>query len=116
MEHLLNIDALISLITLATLEIVLGIDNVIFVSILMGRLDERQKLKARRLWMVLGITVRIILLVALGWLVTNGNKELFGFDWGEKHLGSCSWVVYSSSIKQLRRSIINWKGMNTRKT
>ncbi|HLO81985.1 MAG TPA: TerC family protein [Chitinophagaceae bacterium] len=87
MEHLFNIDALISLITLATLEIVLGIDNVIFVSILMGRLDDRQKLKARRLWMVLGIAVRIILLVGLGWLVNNGNKELFGINWGERHLG-----------------------------
>jgi len=47
MEHLLTIDSLISLITLAVLEIVLGIDNVIFVSILMGRLDDRQKLRAR---------------------------------------------------------------------
>jgi predicted tellurium resistance membrane protein TerC len=87
MEHLFNIDALISLITLASLEIVLGIDNVIFVSILMGRLDDRQKLKARRLWMVLGITVRIGLLLALGWLVTNGNMELIGFDFSGKHLG-----------------------------
>jgi predicted tellurium resistance membrane protein TerC len=87
MEHLFNLDALISLITLASLEIVLGIDNVIFVSILMGRLDDSQKLKARRLWMVLGITVRIGLLLALGWLVTNGNMELIGFDFGGKHLG-----------------------------
>jgi len=87
MEHLFNIDALISLITLATLEIVLGIDNVIFVSILMGRLDEKQKLKARRLWMILGIAVRIALLLGLGWLVTNGNKELFGLNWGERHIG-----------------------------
>ncbi len=87
MEHLLTIDSLISLITLAVLEIVLGIDNVIFVSILMGRLDEKQKLKARRIWMFAGITVRIGLLLALGWLVTNGNMELFGLNVGEKHIG-----------------------------
>ncbi len=87
MEQLLTIDALISLITLASLEIVLGIDNVIFVSILMGRLDESQKLKARRLWMILGIAVRISLLMALGWLVANGNKELFGLDIADKHYG-----------------------------
>lgn len=87
MEHLLTADALISLITLATLEIVLGIDNVIFVSILMGRLDEKQKAKARRLWMILGISVRITLLLALGWLVENGNKELFGLDIGDTHVG-----------------------------
>lgn len=87
MEQLLSLDAVISLITLASLEIVLGIDNVIFVSILMGRLDDAQKLKARRLWMILGIAVRISLLMALGWLVANGNKELFGLNIGDKHIG-----------------------------
>ncbi len=77
MEHLFTIDALISLLTLATLEIVLGIDNVIFVSILMGRLDKSKHLKARRIWMIAGIAVRVALLMALGWLVKNGNQELF---------------------------------------
>jgi predicted tellurium resistance membrane protein TerC len=87
MEYLFTIDSLISLITLAILEIVLGIDNVIFVSILMGRLDDRQRLRARRIWMIAGITVRIALLVGLGWLVKNGNMELFGLNWNEKHIG-----------------------------
>ena len=77
MEHLFTVDALISLLTLATLEIVLGIDNVIFVSIIMGRLDKSQHLKARRIWMISGIAVRVALLMALGWLVRNGNQELF---------------------------------------
>ena len=87
MTHLLTADSIISLITLALLEIVLGIDNVIFVSILMGRLEQKNKLKARRLWMMLGITVRIALLMALGWLVANGNKELFGLDISGVHYG-----------------------------
>jgi len=87
MEQLLTIDSLISLITLAVLEIVLGIDNVIFVSILMGRLDDRQKLRARRIWMFAGITVRIGLLIGLGWLVKNGNMELFGLNISGKHIG-----------------------------
>jgi predicted tellurium resistance membrane protein TerC len=87
LTQLLTVDSLISLITLALLEIVLGIDNVIFVSILMGRLKEEQKLLSRRIWMVLGITVRIGLLLALGWLVANGNKELFGLDLGKNHFG-----------------------------
>ncbi len=43
MEYLFTLDSLISLITLAALEIVLGIDNVIFVSILMTRLDKKGK-------------------------------------------------------------------------
>jgi predicted tellurium resistance membrane protein TerC len=85
MTELLTVDSLISLVTLALLEIVLGIDNVIFVSILMGRLKEEQKLLSRRLWMFLGITTRVLLLMALGWLVENGNKELFGIDVSGTH-------------------------------
>ncbi len=77
MESLFTGENVVSLFTLALLEIVLGIDNVIFVSIIMGRLDKVNQLKARRIWMIAGIIVRSGLLVALGWLVTNGNKELF---------------------------------------
>jgi predicted tellurium resistance membrane protein TerC len=64
MQELFTVDALISLLTLTVLEIVLGIDNVIFVSILMGRLNDKQKLSARRIWMFAGIGVRILLLLA----------------------------------------------------
>lgn len=77
MESLFTAENFISLLTLTLLEVVLGIDNVIFVSIIMGRLDKASKLKARRLWMFTGIGVRIALLIGLGWLVQNGNKELF---------------------------------------
>jgi predicted tellurium resistance membrane protein TerC len=87
MQHLFTADALISLFTLAILEIVLGIDNVIFVSILMGRLNDKQKVLARRIWMVGGIAVRVSLLLALGWLVKNGNNELFSIDWRGEHYG-----------------------------
>lgn len=87
MEHLLTYDSAVSLITLALLEIVLGIDNVIFVSILMGRLPAKKRLAARRIWMVAGITARILLLMALGWLVANGSRELFGLDIGDRHVG-----------------------------
>lgn len=87
MEHLLTYDAIVSLITLSLLEIVLGIDNVIFVSILMGRLPAKKRLAARRIWMIAGITARILLLMALGWLVANGNRELFGLDINDRHVG-----------------------------
>lgn len=85
MEHLLTIDALISLITLTVLEVVLGIDNVIFVSIIMGRMPKNQQLNARRVWMVAGIIVRVLLLMALGWLVKQKGNPVFtlydkGFD------------------------------------
>ncbi len=74
MADLFTLDALISLITLSLLEIVLGIDNVIFVSIVMGRLQPAQQPKARRIWMFTGIAVRVLLLLCLGWLVRNPLK------------------------------------------
>lgn len=77
METLLTAENLVSLLTLTVLEIVLGIDNVIFVSIIMGRLDKAGQARARKIWMISGILVRCGLLLALGWLVANGNKELF---------------------------------------
>lgn len=77
MEDLFTLQALISLITLALLEIVLGIDNVIFVSIILGRIPEKDRVKARRLWMIFGILMRSAMLLGLGWLVKNGDGELF---------------------------------------
>lgn len=77
MEYLLSADALISLLTLTVLEVVLGVDNVIFVSIIMGRLPVEKHKTARRIWMLTGITIRVLLLLSLSWLVKNGNAELF---------------------------------------
>ena len=85
MEYLFSLDALISLITLTVLEIVLGVDNVIFVSIIMGRMPKDQQGSARRVWMIAGITVRVLLLMGLGWLIKQKGTPLFvafgkGFD------------------------------------
>jgi predicted tellurium resistance membrane protein TerC len=74
MQSLFTTENLVSLLTLSVLEIVLGIDNVIFVSILIGRLDETKKLRARRIWMIAGITIRTLLLMSIGWLVQNGSS------------------------------------------
>ena len=76
MEELLTLQGLIALITLTVLEIALGIDNVIFVSLILGRIPEEKRLRARRIWMVGGIALRSALLLGLGWLVTNGENEL----------------------------------------
>ena len=77
MIDLLNADAWISLLTLTILEIVLGVDNVIFVSIIMGRLDEERQKAARKIWMFSGMLVRVLLLLSLSWLVKHGDQELF---------------------------------------
>src|ERR1700712_3944307 len=97
MEQLFTLESLVSLLTLTLLEIVLGIDNVIFVSILIGRMNAAESKKARRLWMILGILVRSLLLVGLGWLVKNGNSGLFGFTVHAHHysfnLRNCIMLV-----------------------
>lgn len=86
MEHLFTSESLISFFVLVVLEVVLGIDNVIFVSIIMNRLQKKQdQLKARRIWMITGIISRSILLMGLGWLLSQKGKPVFtlfhkGFD------------------------------------
>lgn len=79
MNELFTVPALISLLTLAALEIILGIDNVIFVSIIMGRMPKEQRNRARTLWMLFGILTRTGLLFALGWLLSQKGNALFGF-------------------------------------
>src|SRR5579872_4074722 len=76
MHALFSFDSLVSLFTLILLEIVLGIDNVIFVSILILRLPPERQLDARRIWVLMGILIRSALLLCLGWLVTNGDKAV----------------------------------------
>jgi predicted tellurium resistance membrane protein TerC len=77
MEHLFTSESLISLLVLIVLEVVLGIDNVIFVSIIMNRLPKEKQPKARITWMFTGILIRSILLFGLTWLLAQKGKTLF---------------------------------------
>jgi predicted tellurium resistance membrane protein TerC len=76
-EHLFTSASIISLLTLTLLEIILGIDNVIFVSIIMGRIPQQDRKKARWYWMLFGIGTRVLLLMMLGWLLKQKGKPLF---------------------------------------
>lgn len=69
MEALLNPDGLIALLTLTVLEIVLGVDNIVFISILAGKLPVPQQAPARNLGLGLALGSRILLLFSLSWLV-----------------------------------------------
>jgi predicted tellurium resistance membrane protein TerC len=86
MEWLADPQAWIALATLTALEIVLGIDNIIFISILVGRLPERQRNRARRLGLGLAMIMRIALLLSLAWIMTlkaplfTLGKEISGRD------------------------------------
>jgi predicted tellurium resistance membrane protein TerC len=76
MEQLFTSENIISFVILVILEIVLGIDNVIFVSIIINQLEKRNEKKARTAWMIGGIILRSILLLALGWLLAQKGKAL----------------------------------------
>ena len=86
MEHLFTSESIISFIILVVLEVVLGIDNVIFVSIILNRLRGIKEQKtARRVWMITGIISRSVLLMGLGWLLAQKGNPFFtvagkGFD------------------------------------
>src|SRR4051812_36156020 len=69
MSHLLTTDNLIALLTLTVLEIVLGVDNIIFLSILTGKLPPDQRGRARRLGLAGAMFMRIGLLLALTWVM-----------------------------------------------
>jgi predicted tellurium resistance membrane protein TerC len=69
MEWLSNPDTWIGLLTLTALEIVLGIDNIIFISILAGKLPAEQQKRARQVGLGLAMITRILLLLSLSWLV-----------------------------------------------
>ena len=70
MEWLLDPQAWLALATLTALEIVLGVDNIIFISILCGRLPEHQRARARTLGLAFAMLTRIGLLLSLAWMMT----------------------------------------------
>src|SRR5687767_15987155 len=69
MDWITNPEIWISLLTLTLLEIVLGIDNIIFISILSGKLPAEQQAKARKLGLGLALITRVLLLLGLAWVV-----------------------------------------------
>ena len=69
MEWLANPETWVSLLTLTVLEIILGIDNIVFISILAGKLPPDQQDKARQTGLSLALVTRVLLLCALVWMV-----------------------------------------------
>ncbi len=87
MDAFLTSDGLLALVTLTFLEIILGVDNVIFISILSGKLPAKDQLKARRTGLVAAMVMRIGLLMSIAWIVrltaplfTVFNQEISGRD------------------------------------
>lgn len=71
--HLLTVDNLIGLLTLTLLEVVLGIDNIVFISILANKVEESKQKSTRNIGLVLALAVRIALLFGISYII--GMKE-----------------------------------------
>jgi predicted tellurium resistance membrane protein TerC len=69
LADLFTLEALVALLTLTALEIVLGIDNIVFLSILSERVEEERRAKARQLGLALALGLRILLLLCIGWVM-----------------------------------------------
>ncbi|MFA0961524.1 TerC family protein [Roseivirga sp. BDSF3-8] len=80
METMLSGDVIISFLSLTLMEIVLGIDNIIFISILTARLPEHQQQRGRVIGLLLALLVRIGLLFAISWLVGLQSSLFTVFD------------------------------------
>ena len=99
-------DALVSLLTLTVMEVVLGIDNVVFIAILTGRLPAAQQPLARRLGIGLALIIRIGLLFTISWIMglTRPFMEVLGHPVSGRDLillgggffliGKATWEIY----------------------
>lgn len=105
MEHLFTSESIISFVILVILEVVLGIDNVIFVSIVMNRLKKTtDQKKARRIWMITGILSRSLLLMALGWLLSQRGKAIFTI--GGKGFDLASLIMLAGGLFLIYKSVM----------
>ena len=78
MELLTSPDAWIALITLTVLEVVLGIDNIVFISLLSGKLEKGQQARARTLGLSMAMLMRIVMLILIVW-IARLTTPLFSF-------------------------------------
>ncbi len=81
-ELLIDPHAWAALVTLTVLEIILGIDNLVFISVLVSRLPKRQAHRARQIGLALAFLFRVLLLAGLTWIIglTRPVVQAYGFD------------------------------------
>lgn len=108
-EWIANPEAWVALFTLTALEIVLGIDNIIIISILVSRLPEKQRQSARIIGLGLAMGTRILLLLSLAWMIKLVEPIFFLF--GEPISGRDLILILGGlfllvkSVKELKASV-----------
>lgn len=123
-NELLTTENLIAFFTLTSLEIVLGIDNVIFIAILAGKLPEKQRDFARQLGLGLAVISRISLLFAIGWVMKLkepwfslmhhefSGKDLVLILGGSFLIGKATWEMHHK-VRGLQHGEAHGSGANS---
>lgn len=106
LETFLLPSAWIALLTLAFLEIVLGIDNIVFLSIISSKLPQKEQPKARTIGLVLAMLFRILLLFCISWLMKL-TKPIFTFDtaWFDGSISGQSIIIGVGGLFLLYKSV-----------
>lgn len=114
MEFLMDPSIWVGLLTLVVLEIVLGIDNLVFIAILADKLPPKQRDKARLIGLSLALVMRLGLLSVISWMVTL-TKPLFSvMDYTFSGRDLIMLIGgYSCSLKRPRNSTSGWKTVST---
>ena len=96
----------VSLLTLTFLEIVLGIDNIIFISISSSKLEDEEQKKATNIGMILAMALRIVLLFGVSWLVSMQDSSWFSMDtdWLSFDLNGQSFLLMIGGVFLLYKS------------
>lgn len=103
LHELFSIASLISLLTLAVLEIVLGIDNIIFISIIANKLPREKQGRARSLGLMFALIMRVALLFSISWIV--GLKEAL-FSIGDFAVTGRDLILFSGGVFLLYKTTI----------
>lgn len=105
-ELISNPNAWIALLTLTFLEIILGIDNIVFLSIVSGKLEEKDQPKARRIGLLLAMAFRIVLLFGISWVLSL-QETLIPIEWGffEAHITGQSLIIFGGGLFLLYKSV-----------
>lgn len=109
MEIFLTLDTWIALLTLTFLEIVLGIDNIIFISIVAGKLPKEDQRKARLVGLSLALIVRIILLMGITWLIGLTDPVItvydFALSWRDIILATGGLFLIAKSTSEIHHKV-----------
>ena len=120
MEWLFNPEIWIALVTLTVLEVVLGVDNVIFISILSDKLPHHQQKLARRVGLGLAMLSRIVLLMSLSWIIglTEPLFAVFGREVSGRDLTLLGGGLFllAKSTYEIHESLEGDEGHRSRKT